>query len=98
VLGQRGIGSGADLSHQRRLDLASDPPRPPGPGRGSQRAGLAVPLAPAFDGAEPDAEETGRLGLGQASVDGAQEPFAEVGRVLLHRHSLPRAHLFRKPL
>ena len=38
------------------------------------------------------------LGLGQASVDGAQEPFAEVGRVLLHLPSLAEDQLLRKPL
>jgi hypothetical protein len=57
-----------------------------------------MPLAPSLDRAEPDAEETRRLGLGKAGVDGSHQPLAEVGRVLLHRHSLTEGQLLRKPL
>lgn len=89
MLDQRGIGRGTDLGYQGGLGLAADPSSPAGPGRGGHRTGLALPLAPAFDGAEPDAKKTGRLGLGKTGVDGSQQPLAEVGRVLLHRHSFP---------
>ena len=82
VLSQRGIRGGTNLGHEGWLGLSGDPSRPPGPGRGGHRAGLAVPLAPSLDRAEPDAEETGRLGLGKAGVDGSHQPLAEVGRVL----------------
>ena len=98
MLAQRGIRGGTNLGHEGWLGLAGDPSRPPGPGRGGHRAGLAVPLAPSLDRAEPDAEETRRLGLGQAGVDGSHQPLAEVGRVLLHRHSLTEDQLLRKPL
>jgi hypothetical protein len=98
VLGQRGVWRRADLSDQGRFGCWSDPPRPPGSGGGDHRAALASPLTPAFDRAEANAEEAGRLGLGQAGVDGAQEPFAEVGRVLLHPDSLTPGQLIRNLL
>jgi hypothetical protein len=98
MLDERGIGSGAHLSLQRRLGLLSDPPRPSGSRCGHHPTGLLAPPSPPRDGAKPDAEKAGRLGLGQASVDGAQEPFAEVGRVLLHHLSLAEDQLLRKPL
>jgi hypothetical protein len=98
VLDQRGIRSGANLRHQRRLGRASDPPRPSGSRECHHPTGLLASSPPPLDGAASDAEEAGRLGLGEASVDGAQEPFAEVGRILLHRHSLARGQLLRKPL
>ena len=63
--------------------------RPAGPRGGGDGAGLVPPLPPPLDRAEPDAEEAGRLGLGKPGVDGSQQPLAEVGRVLLHPHSLP---------
>jgi hypothetical protein len=59
---------------------------------------LLTPLPPAFDGADANAEEAGRLDLRETGVNRSQQPLAEVGRVLLHRHSLPLAHLFRKSL
>jgi hypothetical protein len=64
VLDQRGIGSGANLRHQRRLGLSSDPPRPSGSREGHHLTGLLAPSSPPLDGAESDAEEAGRLGLG----------------------------------
>jgi hypothetical protein len=40
----------------------------------------------------------GGLGQGQAGVDGPQQPFAEVGRVLLHPASVLQGQLIRKTL
>ena len=48
------------------------------------RACGALPLPPAPDRAGTDAEEAGGLGRGEPGVDRSQQPFAEVGRVLLH--------------
>jgi len=98
VLGQGGVRRRANLRDQRRLGVRADAPPPPGPGRRGHAAGLAPPPPPALDRAPPDAEEAGRLGLGEAGVDGPQQPLAEVGRVLLHRRSLARDQLFRNPL
>jgi hypothetical protein len=98
VLGQRRIRSGTDAGDQRRLSLPSDPPPPPRSRGSSDRAGLTPPLSPSRDGAHADAEEAGRLGLGETGVNGSQQPLAEVGRVLLHRHSLASAQLFRNLL
>jgi hypothetical protein len=40
----------------------------------------------------------GGLGLAEAGVDGPQQPFAEVNRVLLHPGSLASPQLLRNPL
>ena len=52
-------------------------------------AGLLLPRPPALDRTDPNAKETGRLGLGEPGVDGSQQPLTEVGGVLLHSPSSP---------
>jgi hypothetical protein len=98
VLGQRRIRSGTDAGDQRRLSLPSDPSPPPRSRGSGDEAGLTLPLSPPRDGAHADAEEAGRLGLGETGVNGSQQPLAEVGRVLLHPHSFPLAQLLRNSL
>ena len=94
------VASGAARTWATSAGSASRAIRRDRPGRGeaaTEPVWLA-PLSPPLDRAEPDAEEAGRLGLGKAGVDGSQQPLAEVGRVLLHRHSLTEDQLLRKPL
>jgi hypothetical protein len=98
VLGQRRVWSGTDAGDQRRLDVPSDPPPPPRSKGSGDGAGLMPPLSPPRDGAHADAEEAGRLGLGETGVNGSQQPLAEVSRVLLHPHSFPPAQLLRNTL
>ena len=98
MLDERGVWRGLHLGDQRRLGPWSDPPRAARPGLGGRGSGLALSPPPALDRAHADDEEVGRLGLGEASVDGSQQPLAEVGRILLHRPSLARNQLFRNLL
>ena len=98
MLNQRGIRRRLHLGDQRRLGLPGDPPSPAGARGGQYPAGLVAPPSPPLDRTDPDAEEAGRLGLGEAGVNGSQQPLAEVGRVLLHLRSLARGQLFRKSL
>jgi hypothetical protein len=56
------------------------------------------PPSPSLDRAHANAKEAGRLGLGQAGVDGSQQPFADVGRVLLHPDTISKVQLFRNLL
>jgi len=98
MLDQRGIRRRADLGHQHRLGLQGNPPTPSGSRGGQHPARLLAPPSPPLERADTDAEEAGRLGLGKAGVNGSQQPFAEVGRVLLHRHSLAQGQLLRNLL
>jgi hypothetical protein len=88
VLGQGGVRRGADLRLQAGGVGWADLGRAPRPRPGRQVAALAPLALPALDRRGPDAEEAGRLGLGQAGVDGPQQPLAEVGGVLLHPGSV----------
>ena len=88
VLGQRRIRMALDLGRQRGNVVRCDPP---GPSRTEARChAAALPLSPspALDGGGPDAEEAGGLGLAEPGVDGAQQPLAEVDRLLPHPHEL----------
>ena len=69
-----------------------------GAASGGKRTGLALLGAPTLDGTDTDAKEAGRLDLWQPSVNGSQQPLAEVGGVLLHPSSISRAQLLRNPL
>jgi hypothetical protein len=56
------------------------------------------PPSPSLNRAHANTKEAGRLGLGQAGVDGPQQPLAEVGRVLLHPYTISKVQLFRNLL
>jgi len=87
MLGQRGIRVAQDLGCQGGSVRCSDVPGPPGTGAWCHGAAFALPPSPPLDSGRADAEEAGGLGLAEAGVDGAQQPLAEVDRILLHsRH------------
>jgi hypothetical protein len=79
---------GAHLCRQRSGVGRSNPWRTPRPGTRHHAAGLPLPPSPALDRGRADAEEPGRLDLAETGVDGAQQPLAEVDRVLLHAAEL----------
>ena len=98
MLRERGIRRGSHLRQQRRFILGSDATMPPGPRPRSQGTGLTLLDTPAFDGADPNTEEAGHLGLGESGVDGSQQPLAEVGGIRLHPEIVAQAQLFCYPL
>jgi hypothetical protein len=98
VLGQRGIRCGGNLHQQRRFLLWPYPAVAARAAASDERTGLTLLGAPALDRTDIDAKEAGRLDLWQPSVNGSQQPLAEVGGVLLHEPSIPKAQLFRNPL
>ena len=83
---------------QGRLVLRPDAAMPARSSSGCHRAGLPHLLSPALDGTDADAKQAGRLDLWQPSVNGSQQPLAEVGGVLLHPPSFARAQVFRNSL
>jgi hypothetical protein len=94
VLGQRGVGSGGDLGSQRRGLVGADARAPTGARQRRGQPGGAPASAPADNRAGADVEEPGGLGQGEPSIDRSQQPFAEVGRVVLHPRIVHRGNLF----
>jgi len=98
MVSKGGIRLPGHLRPQRGGLVRADRGASAGAGFGRHAAGLALPLAPAGDRAGADAEEAGGLGVTEAGVDGAQQPLAEVDRLLLHLRSLASAQLKCNPL
>jgi hypothetical protein len=89
VLRQRRIGMPGDLRPERAGLVRPECGRPSRTWQRGHAAGGVLPLAPANDGAGADAKGAGGLGLAEPGVDGAQQPLAEVDRLLLHPARVP---------
>ena len=76
MFGQGGIWRGSDLGQQSRVLLTPHPAMTTWPWPCGLGAGLALLGAPTLDGADPNTEEAGRLGLREPGVNGSQQPLA----------------------
>ena len=71
MLGQRGVWGRTDLGHQGRLSLPADPSPAARPGEAVTEPVWCRRCRHRLIVLMPDAEETGRLGLGKPGVDGS---------------------------
>jgi hypothetical protein len=87
---------GGDLGPQGRFGLGGNGAWPPGTGLCRHGAPIPAPLPPAAQRALADAKAVGDLSRPQPGILGCQQPFTEIGGVLLlHAPTLRDGYHFR---